>query len=117
MSKFFQALGTTEASVAGIEMPFTEQEMEAAPAVAPPQRTARHTVPVSTAVEPAAVRRDHSARISDLIRTVSIRVPADVPVLPFDGLNQHAAERYRMIRTRLVQHPAKPHVLCVASAN
>jgi receptor protein-tyrosine kinase len=50
------------------------------------------------------------------IRQAPIRLSATTPLLPFDDTNLIAAEQYRMIRTRLVQHPAKPRMVLVSSA-
>lgn len=49
-------------------------------------------------------------------RTVSLRLPANEPLLPFDGSHELAAERYRIIRTRIVQHPKQPRVICISSS-
>jgi capsular exopolysaccharide synthesis family protein len=37
-------------------------------------------------------------------------------VLPFDGIDERAAERYRVVRTRLIQLPSHPKVICLSSA-
>lgn len=50
------------------------------------------------------------------IRTLPIQAPADTPVLPFDGTHARAAEQYRIVRTRIVQHPEQPRILVVSSA-
>ena len=50
-------------------------------------------------------------------RTVSIRVPATAPLMPFDGSHLQAAEGYRIIRTKIVQHPRQPRVLCISSSS
>jgi capsular exopolysaccharide synthesis family protein len=49
-------------------------------------------------------------------RTVSVCLSADEPLLPFDGSHEAAAERYRIIRTRIVQHPKQPRVICISSS-
>jgi capsular exopolysaccharide synthesis family protein len=50
------------------------------------------------------------------VRMVSVRLPAREPLLPFDGSAEAAAERYRTIRTRIVQHPKQPRVICISSS-
>jgi capsular exopolysaccharide synthesis family protein len=50
------------------------------------------------------------------IRRVSVYVAAGSPVLPFDGTDEIAAERYRTIRTRLWHDPRNPRVICVSSS-
>ena len=37
-------------------------------------------------------------------------------MLPFDGGNESAAERYRGLRTKILQHPKAPQIICVSSA-
>jgi capsular exopolysaccharide synthesis family protein len=49
------------------------------------------------------------------IRTVPIRVPKGLPVLPFDTAHNSAAEQYRMIRTRIVQSLVPRQLLLVSS--
>ena len=49
-------------------------------------------------------------------RSVSIRVPSGSPALPFDGTDTLASERYRIIRTKLVQHATSPRVVCISSS-
>src|SRR5436309_12811083 len=42
------------------------------------------------------------------IRTVALQIPLQSPLLPFAGENGHAAEQYRIARTRILQHPRRP---------
>jgi capsular exopolysaccharide synthesis family protein len=46
---------------------------------------------------------------------MSLRVPAPSPLLPFDGENQRSSEQYRMLRTKIVQHPKQPRVIVISS--
>ena len=57
-----------------------------------------------------------AAPLGPRMRTFPIRIPADAPVLPFDGSHTRAAEQYRIIRTRIVQHPEQPRMLVISSA-
>jgi capsular exopolysaccharide synthesis family protein len=50
-------------------------------------------------------------------RRVSIHVGAPGPILPFDGDNPRAAERYRILRTRIVHHPRQARLLCISSTS
>jgi receptor protein-tyrosine kinase len=50
------------------------------------------------------------------IRTLPLTVSAASPLLPFDGTANYAAEEYKIIRTRLVQHPYRPRLIMVSSA-
>jgi capsular exopolysaccharide synthesis family protein len=49
-------------------------------------------------------------------RTVRFRAPALSPVFPFDEQQQHAAEQYRVIRTKILHDSKKPRVILVSSA-
>src|SRR5581483_150312 len=50
------------------------------------------------------------------MRSIPITVNGAVPLLPFDDPNSGAAEQYRIIRTRIVQHPRQPGMLLISSA-
>jgi capsular exopolysaccharide synthesis family protein len=49
-------------------------------------------------------------------RTVSLRIPASAPLLPFEAHSSRASEQYRAIRTKLFQHPRQPKIIVVSSA-
>jgi receptor protein-tyrosine kinase len=49
-------------------------------------------------------------------RTLALRLPGSAPLLPFDNTNFAAAEQYRIIRTRLIQHPKQPRMILISSA-
>jgi capsular exopolysaccharide synthesis family protein len=107
-----------------------EPLMGASPAVvtefpAPAERAAPEPEAVAKAPDPAPELRlsipgkvEFSAVEPGLkIRTVPLALKADSPVLRFDSGKHHvrAAEEYRIIRTRLVQHPAEPRLMVVSS--
>jgi capsular exopolysaccharide synthesis family protein len=50
------------------------------------------------------------------IRTLPLRIPGAVPVLPFDGDHWEANEQYRIVRTRLLHHSKQPRMIVVSSA-
>ena len=50
------------------------------------------------------------------IRTVQVRIKDQTPLLPFAGENSQAAEQYRIIRTKMMQHPDRPRAITVSSA-
>jgi capsular exopolysaccharide synthesis family protein len=106
MSKFFEAVKRTDMNLGGMSLPFTDEEISVADAAA-----------ASPEHEPAAQAFSRSAAPPEGYRNISIRVPLGAPILPFDGSHMGAAEHYRMIRTKIVQHPSKPQVLCVSSTS
>ena len=50
------------------------------------------------------------------IRTAQVRIKHQTPLLPFAGENSQAAEQYRIVRTKIVQHPSRPRSIAVSSA-
>ena len=48
-------------------------------------------------------------------RTVSLRLPRNSPALPFDGDQWVVNEQYRILRTKLVQHPGQPRMILISS--
>jgi protein-tyrosine kinase len=52
-----------------------------------------------------------------LIRTLPVRVPASEPILPYDDKvrDRSVSERYRIIRTKIIQHSQKPRLIVVSS--
>jgi protein-tyrosine kinase len=53
-------------------------------------------------------------------RTLPVRLSEDSPLMPFIPLepsHQRAGEQYRIIRTKIVQHPRSPRVMVVSSVD
>jgi capsular exopolysaccharide synthesis family protein len=104
MTKFFEALNKGAEDLNGVGLPFSSEDLKNQPDHRPAEQIlvsqANHKEPPSSKPE---------------YRTASIRVPAGAPILPFDGAHTLAAERYRIIRTKIVQHAAAPRVICVSS--
>src|SRR5207253_2006001 len=48
-------------------------------------------------------------------RRISLRIPHNSPALPFDGTLWAANEQYRILRTKLVQHPKSPRMIMISS--
>jgi capsular exopolysaccharide synthesis family protein len=51
------------------------------------------------------------------IRKVPMQIGSPSPLLPFDQTHWYAGEQYRMIRTKILQHPARPQMMVVSSAS
>jgi protein-tyrosine kinase len=49
-------------------------------------------------------------------RLIALHLPAG-PLFPFDGSDSRRAEQYRMLRTNILLHPARPKVIAVSSAS
>jgi capsular exopolysaccharide synthesis family protein len=50
-------------------------------------------------------------------RTVHLQLSTKTPLFPFHGADPNSAEEYRLLRTRLLQHPAAPRMMVVSSAS
>ena len=50
------------------------------------------------------------------VRTLAVHLNGAAPLLPFENIASAAAEQYRIIRTRLLQHPKQPRMLLISSA-
>lgn len=53
--------------------------------------------------------------IKSRLRSVEARTQTAAPLLPFGGRNSQAAEQYRIIRTKIVQHPRRPRQIVISS--
>ncbi|MBV6466423.1 MAG: hypothetical protein PGMFKBFP_01736 [Anaerolineales bacterium] len=122
MSRIYDALKHTENDVVRMIESETEQRGQPVPAAVdsdgarqvietPPPVEVPDTGGVATAYspEPAEPFNDRGYRIA------KIRARASQPVLPFDGSDRRTAECYRILRTNILQHAAKPKVIAVSS--
>jgi capsular exopolysaccharide synthesis family protein len=49
-------------------------------------------------------------------RIAAPKVRSSSPLVPFDGRDPRAGEQYRILRTRIIQHPSQPRIVVVSSA-
>jgi capsular exopolysaccharide synthesis family protein len=77
----------------------------------------------SMPVKPAAVESNgRSAHVvqETPYRVLPVRISADSPLMPFtpdDQSHARAGEQYRIIRTKIVQHPRSPRAMVVSSVD
>ncbi|HLH42999.1 MAG TPA: CpsD/CapB family tyrosine-protein kinase [Bryobacteraceae bacterium] len=122
MSKIFQALHGAQNEVSEL-LPeligegIVETEPAANAAAAPEK-----IHPAAPAEE--AISRENFAPSEALaappaagIRVVPLALAAASPLLPFENPHAHAAEQYRILRTKLAHHPKRPKMIVVSSAN
>jgi capsular exopolysaccharide synthesis family protein len=126
MSKIFQALhgahnevsellpeligdGIVESDLAANPAPPAPEVHSVAPAAAVPVTRPDFTQPREglTALPAPAVG----------IRITPLALAPSSPLLPFDNLHTHAAEQYRILRTKLAHHPKRPRMIVISSAN
>jgi capsular exopolysaccharide synthesis family protein len=133
MSKIFEALKKNGGEVAEVALPLVagnerqmggadvvesilrETESGGSPAVSS-LLTELPPVTADAAPAPEATAHIHGPDIIPRMRTVSIQLSEDSPVLPFDTEHQRAGEQYRMARTKLLHHPLKPRLVVISSA-
>jgi capsular exopolysaccharide synthesis family protein len=68
----------------------------------------QNAAPSSVAV---AAETTHAARM------LPVRLTTDAPLLPFEPKFKGVAEQYRIIRTKIVQHPMAPRVIAITSVD
>ena len=68
---------------------------------------------VTNPIEPEALPSGRSS-IRE-VRTIRLRVPVSSPLLPFENGHGGPSEQYRILRTKIVQHPKQPHLILVSS--
>jgi protein-tyrosine kinase len=108
MSKIFQASKRAEGEIAAL----IGESLPAASSTAPPE------APLAEIKSPSPAPTVDQTPVTTL--TATRRLPIEVsdlaPLLPFDGEHWQASEQYRMIRTKLLQHPASPRMILISSA-
>ena len=106
MSRIFDSLKKAGGKAADAALPlFEEQAKKPSPAAT---GGATPAVSASSEVEP-------EPKAAPRFRVVKARPLEGAPVLPFDGTHPASAEQYRIIRTKIVQHPLQPRLLAVSS--
>jgi capsular exopolysaccharide synthesis family protein len=106
MSRIFDSLRKAGGKAADVALPLIDKS-EARPAAADGGGGLETNGP-GTAEEAAAPAIPK-------IRVVSARPLSNRPILPFDGTHPAAAEQYRIIRTKIVQHTIQPRVIAISS--
>lgn len=113
MSRLYDALKQAENPlIRGIEQECLAQTDPAAAALPPPPPPDSPLVPESGLLAP--LERPDSPQAD--FRILALRPRRTAPLLPFDGTDRHTAESYRILRTNLLQHAARPRMFAVASA-
>jgi protein-tyrosine kinase len=87
-------------------------EPEPEPAPVPAAAAAPAPVPVPV---PAEAPVSEPGGVELPVRRLSFTVAETVPLLSAPDERPYAAEQYRILRTRIIQHPAKPAVVVVSS--
>jgi len=115
MSKFFDALNKGKGEMVEAILPLMEGQAEA------PQRSEdegpdRPDAPAAVAAETSGVAPSEIREAtSGAIRMLPLRVAAPSPLLPFEDGQWRASEQYRILRTKISQHPRQPRLVVISS--
>ena len=120
MSKIFETLNRSGGDIADLIRPLVEEQggpsqpgKQMPPAAEPAPPVAEPGLRPSRPVERAVSRAGESNLA--WVRTLSLRVPAPSPLLPFDEGQFPASEQYRILRTKITHHHREPHAIVVSS--
>ena len=106
MSRIFDSLRKAGGKAADVALPLIDKsEAVKSPAPGNDDSVERPGAAAEGALAPAVPQ----------IRVVSARPLPNLPILPFDGTHPPAAEQYRIIRTKVVQHTLQPRVVAISS--
>jgi capsular exopolysaccharide synthesis family protein len=108
MSKMYEALRRAQQDGSGFPVSVESGPLEE-----------KFATPESEGIEPSlgeeSVRPLNGSRDGASMRQLPILVANDSAVILARGLDQRVSEQYRLIRTKIVQHPAHPKMLIVTS--
>jgi capsular exopolysaccharide synthesis family protein len=126
MSKILDALKRLDGGASELILPALEEppatdppaaplceEISTAEPAAPPYQP--EYAPVSAPAREAEAAPAPEAPLSG-VRTLPLRLGDTSPVLPFDETNWSAGEQYRMVRTKIIQHPRQPRMIVISSS-
>jgi protein-tyrosine kinase len=124
MSKVFDALARQEAAVPDARSGALSALLEELAGAKAKLRGAPNEAKLSGVSNEAKLRGAPDAKPSEArapaappaIRLAPLRLAGRSPLLPFDQPHSHAAEQYRIARTRITQHPNHPTLIVVSSA-
>jgi len=110
MSKMYEALKKAQTQGAPIEVP----EPVLPPAGEMHRNEGDQDVNPPIQIEPvSAAHRNGSAQS---VRSLPIQTSREAAIIPWNSSNSQGGEQYRIIRTRIVQHPLRPKVIVVSSS-
>jgi protein-tyrosine kinase len=122
MSKIFEALRKGQGEISEALPLVFEEEPQTQTQMAPLNTDESAVLAVLGDPEPdapvqAAPTANRSNRAPEVsIRRLPIHLYGSAPLLPFDNTHFAASEQYRIIRTRLIQHPKQPRMVLISSA-
>ena len=112
MSKVFEALQQLELEDDALS---TEFSAEGNALLQQPVSTREHSA--RNVAEPVPQAKAEPEEIPFAPRVLPVRVAQDSPLLPFEPSFANVGEQYRIIRTKLAQHPLSPRVIAISSVD
>ena len=114
MSRLFEALNRGQGEVSELALAAIGTDSQPA---SPAAGTVEHQAEAVT--EPPAgapdLPLDLPEPVLQHVRTLSVRIALSTPLLPFDNTDARASEQYRIVRTRIIQHPRQPRLIVITS--
>jgi capsular exopolysaccharide synthesis family protein len=115
MSKIFEAIQKGSGGAAEI-LPelLGEQAIPERPIESPVRPPAAE---IAANLQAAVVKQveERPSSLSPNWRMLPLQVQSRAPILIFDQKNSRAGEQYRILRTKILQHPNSPHVVLISS--
>jgi capsular exopolysaccharide synthesis family protein len=111
MSKIFETVTKARGEIPDLIRTFTEADGESNPQ---PDGSTKSTGGSAGASVSRTETDDIPSGIPE-IRTIGLRVPAPSPLLPFEHGHGQPSEQYRILRTKIVQHPRLPQLILISS--
>jgi capsular exopolysaccharide synthesis family protein len=112
VSNIFDILHRGKGDIADIIRPLVAAQTEAQPHASTEPKSGDS--PQAPAQPTRQAPTDNAPALTGF-RTLSVRIPAPSPLLPFDDGQWRPSEQYRILRTKINQHPKKPQVIVVSS--
>jgi capsular exopolysaccharide synthesis family protein len=112
VSKIFETLNKGEGEIADLIRPLINAQNGAA-THANGAEAGETPAPVS-AQAPNGVAAGKGFSLADC-RVLNLQVSAPSPLLPFEEGQWQASEQYRVLRTKIVQHPKQPRLIVISS--
>ncbi len=123
MSRIFEMLNKSKEEVANVVRPLVDKQTARTPRTNGLSHVAETSpIPATAPVLEKEIQKEGPKEAPAPapacltgIRTLSLRVPAPSPLLPFESGQFRPSEQYRILRTKISQHPSKPCVIVVSS--
>jgi capsular exopolysaccharide synthesis family protein len=114
MSKIFDMLTRGSGEIADVIRPLVEPQSEQYPHVRMETQSGAASPPKADAQATPQAPPDKAPPLAAIL-TLSLRLPSPSPLLPFEDGQWRPSEQYRILRTKISQHPKQPHLIVVSS--